>query len=208
LPKPAVYNWIASNTQAICLTQNGVAGVPLLINGASAAAPFGSNVIRTVSITSANNLAAINFTIVGFNQGTSISVTIAGPNAATVETVGVFFDTITSITPSANAAAVSIGNGGNGSTYWFNSVLYGPYYTTYSANVLAGVVDYTLQLTAESDVTLPGLLSIDPTGVMTNKITSELAGLTTLFPFTFSRFVLINTTGSMRFSVLQTFAAS
>lgn len=65
---------------------------------------------RRVTLTSAGNLAAVNYTIRGFDfYGQPMSQTIAGPNANTVATTKAFKE-ILSVTPSAtNALTASIG---------------------------------------------------------------------------------------------------
>ena len=68
---------------------------------------------RTVSITSANNLAAVQFTIRGFVYDTAITEVIAGPNANTIYSVN-YFTSISAITVDNIAAGVSVGTGNTG----------------------------------------------------------------------------------------------
>lgn len=214
MPKPATYNWEAEDKDGICLTQFGAPNKPLTINGALAkysngvtSAVFSGNVVRTVGITSTSDLSAVNFTIKGFNQGQSVLRVIQGPTAGnTVYTSNTYFDVVTSIVPDANADDVSVGSGDSGYTYWFASSLFGLHSTTLSANVLSGVVDYTLQLTAEEDVNLPQLYLSDPVN-MTGKTDSQFTQLS-IAAFTFLRFELTATKGAVRFTVLQTLIAS
>lgn len=84
-----------------------------------------NNMARTVGLTSANNLAGVNFTVTGLGSAvdasgnptqplnTPISEVIAGPNANTVYTTHIF-TSITNIATSAAAAAVSAGFGDSG----------------------------------------------------------------------------------------------
>lgn len=86
------------------------------------------DMIRTISITSASNLAAINFTITGLasvqdtvgnplNCIQVISEVVAGPNASTVQSVNLYsrIDSITTSVPTG-AGQVSVGFGKKGIT--------------------------------------------------------------------------------------------
>lgn len=137
MAKPITYTWTAEDPEDVCLVQTVVfATTPsLVLNGnlstsadslASRSVSFG-NVSRTVSITSVNNLSAVNFTINGTLNGRTKTEIKAGPTAgATVYTLTTF-NTVTSITASANAAAVKIGSGDTGTTNWFCHDPYVPY---------------------------------------------------------------------------------
>ena len=75
---------------------------------------------RTVSLTSAGNLSALNFTITGTYLGQVISETRTGPNANTVYTTKVF-DSVTKISvDGAVGTAVSVGTGLTGHTQYYN----------------------------------------------------------------------------------------
>lgn len=219
----AIFDWRPSKPDAICLLQDGVAATPLVINGSlSRAAPgggrdasVGTNILRSVSLTSTNDLHLDSFEIKGFAQGVAVNQTINGPLGTgvgnppvTVETT-VFFDVVTSITPNNVANAVSAGTGNAGTTYWFTGSTFGVKSTTVSANVIptvpATVVSYSLQVTAENDLTDPHLYFVDPTNNhMTNQAASAFEPLIFL-TFTYLRFALANTTtGHVRFAVIQT----
>lgn len=88
---------------------------------------------RSLAITSANNLSAINFTATGTQNGVTVTEVIAGPNNNSVYGT-VLFDEITSITTSGAAAAFSIGGGLAG---FFNVITVDPYLkpTNYSLMV-------------------------------------------------------------------------
>ena len=68
---------------------------------------------RTVSITSANNLAGVQFTIQGFIYDTPVVENIAGPNTNTIYSVN-YYTSISAITVNNNAAGVSVGTGNSG----------------------------------------------------------------------------------------------
>ena len=65
---------------------------------------------RSISITSANDLSAVNFTITGVQNGTLITEVLIGPNANTVFSVEIY-DVIFSIATSAAVNQVSVGVG-------------------------------------------------------------------------------------------------
>ncbi len=102
-----VYNLIAPVTDpnGIAVAQQSTIPIDLLLNGVLFDAIKGvaslNNVAQVVQLTSAGNLAAVNFTITGRNDdGRIISETIAGPNAGTVVTTdaaGALFTTVTKI---------------------------------------------------------------------------------------------------------------
>lgn len=78
-----------------------------------------ANNIRQVSLTSASNLSGINFTIVAMSYGVSYTEVLAGPNANTVVSVGIY-QSILSITPSATSGStVSVGYANYGYFTWF-----------------------------------------------------------------------------------------
>lgn len=105
-------NPITLATAGICALQTTAGAVPLLMNGANVVnGIWTADVRRNVTLTSAANLSAINFTIVGTWNGVPITRVIAGPNANTVATTATF-DTVISVTPSATVGSnVSVGFG-------------------------------------------------------------------------------------------------
>jgi hypothetical protein len=115
---PIEYNWISANTTYIAAVQSLGGAGSMVLNGSNVG-PFQiPGMIRAVSLTSLNNNSAVNFTITGTVNGRTLSQTIAGPNANTVETTTVF-DVITSITTNGAINAVSAGIGHTGFTPWF-----------------------------------------------------------------------------------------
>jgi len=118
---PRVYVWPAPVTNAITLLGNYNTNFPLngtLSTPNSSVIAF-DNYSRTISITSANNHGAVNFTINGTYNGANVTQTIAGPNANTVFGTQLY-DTITSITAPAGARnGISFGTGQTGHTRWY-----------------------------------------------------------------------------------------
>ena len=182
--RPVVFNWPAAGAATIAaLQQLGAAG-NLILNGTLAAPiqPGQSRAIvlpgiqRGISLTSAANLSAINFTVTGINlRGAVVSETIAGPNANTVVTT-VEFSIITSV--AANAAVgsdVSVGTGEVGSTNWFICDLYAnPFNIGWVADV-SGTVDFDLVYTADNVQSVASPVSFD----IDNSVTADIAGVFT-----------------------------
>lgn len=113
------YVFPAGNTQDVCLTQTLAGAGNLALNG-NLANSIHSQVSfiergysRNVSLTSANDLSARQFTITGTQNGVHITENIVGPNANTVYSVE-SYDVIQSILVDGAAAAVSIGTGHSG----------------------------------------------------------------------------------------------
>lgn len=171
MSKPVKYLWPVADTVAVCLTQTNTAGVPLLINGTLATTDTSVKTYaafhgleRTVSITSAGNLAGVQYTIVGtdgFNN--PVSETRAGPNATTVYTAQLF-NTVTSVTPNVTTATtVRIGTGLTGSTIWYRSDFNRPFNAlTVSVFVNAGVLSYTFKTTLDDPADPNGPVLWDP----------------------------------------------
>lgn len=153
MARPLTYTWVAPSTTDICTLQTLGGAGSLAINGTSAVkgSVHWSQVARTVSLASANNLGAVNFTIVGKCAGQTVSATIAGPNADTVYTVALF-DTITSVSTSAAAAAVSVGSGTTGRTNWFLSNYDGTVLGLDIQSIIANTITYSFVTTLD-DVT-------------------------------------------------------
>lgn len=113
------YVFPATNTQDVCRTQTLAATGNLTLNGfltnsINSEIPFISHgYSRNISITSANNLSGVTFTVYGKQNGVDIVEAITGPNNTTVYSAQIY-DTISAIRSSGAAAAVSVGTGVNG----------------------------------------------------------------------------------------------
>jgi hypothetical protein len=118
---PRVYVWPAPVTTAITALGDYNTNFPLngtLSTPNSSVIAF-DNYSRTISITSVNNHAAVNFTINGIYNGANVTQTIAGPNNNTVFGTQLY-DTITSITaPAGVRNGISFGTGQTGHTRWY-----------------------------------------------------------------------------------------
>lgn len=154
--------WLPPDTQAIALTQTLAGAGSLTLNGTLAQ---GGTVdfhgfARVVSLTSANNLSAVNFTVTGSVNGASVSETLAGPNNTTVETANIF-DGVTSVTSSNAANGISIGTGTTGHTGWILTDTYAPFPSVGIQVITTGVITWSFIATLQ-DVSnkLPNALSI------------------------------------------------
>jgi hypothetical protein len=106
---------ITANASGFAAAQAPSSGVPLTLAGTTAPAPGAGQIHNNavvVSLASAANLSAINFTVVGTDRrGNPQTEIIAGPNNNTV-TGHLLFNTVQSITPSAsNAGTLTAGWG-------------------------------------------------------------------------------------------------
>jgi len=164
--------WLPPDTQAIALTQTLAGAGSLTLNGTLAQ---GGTVdfhgfARVVSLTSANNLSAVNFTVTGSVNGASVSETLAGPNNTTVETANIF-DEVTSVTSSNAANGISIGTGTTGHTGWILTNTYAPFPSVGIQVITTGVITWSFIATLQ-DVSnkLPNALSIfTPVAGLTNQ---------------------------------------
>jgi len=202
---PAVFTWPAASATSVASLQTfGAAGslaldgsltLPARENSTSRIAYF-PNIFRKVSLTSTNNLSAVNFIITGIGlSGSSISETIAGPNSNTVESVNLF-QTVTSITFNAAVTAVSAGTGQSGQTGWFTYDIY-----TDNANlgigiVITGTINYTMQVTFEDLNKNPNTSPVvfTPVTAMTAATTNQITNL--IQPIRFSNVKINSSTGA------------
>ncbi|CAB4212838.1 hypothetical protein UFOVP1437_63 [uncultured Caudovirales phage] len=97
---------VAASATDICLSQTRASAGVLTLNGAKAGTTF--DFARKLDLVSGGNLSAITFTCVGTDaDGRALSDAVTGPNANTVQSTK-YFQTVTSITASANMSAVNI----------------------------------------------------------------------------------------------------
>lgn len=205
---PAVFNWTISNTTAIALTQTLVGAGNLQLNGSlSNNVPGNLSIVfpgfaRVVTLTSANNLGGVNFTISGTLDGQIVSQTIAGPNNNTVTTAQIF-DAVTSITTSNAAAAVSAGIGATGRTGWFRH----DYHSTsglWSVQVVAtATIAYSLNVTL-ADVYKTTTPTLFNPGVLNNQnATATAIGINPAVRFSTISVTASDAAGSLIATFLQ-----
>lgn len=134
---------------AIAAAQTTAGAGNLLINGTLAAGGVATlDTQRTVGLTSAGNLSAVNFTLTGTDQqGRVISEVLAGPNASTVSSV-LNYKTITSIAVSAAVGTnVTADTVGTGASQEIPVDLYTNQFNVTLSVDVTGAVNYTVQYT-------------------------------------------------------------
>ncbi len=158
------YVFPAGNSQDVCLTQVTAGAQNLLFNG-NLANSIDSQVSfisygysRSISITSIANLAAVNFTITGFQNGVAVSEVLAGPNNTTIYGA-VIYDVITSITASGATGVngVSIGTG------------YLGFFPLIGINLEKDILNYSLSTAAET----VGTINTTIYGTLNNIVNSK-----------------------------------
>lgn len=124
MARPLVYTWPASNTtliaplqtivalNTIALLQNTAGAANLTLNGSyvnGAGVALISGPPQTISITSANDLSLVTFTLIGTDiYGNKIGETLAGPNVATVYST-LSYSTITGVSTNIAANGITVG---------------------------------------------------------------------------------------------------
>lgn len=149
---------VAAAVGAIAAAQATAGAGNLLINGSLAAGGVATlDTQRTVGLTSAGNLSAVNFTLTGTDQqGRVISEILAGPNANTVSSV-LNYKTITSIAVSAAVGTnVTADTVVTGASQEIPVDLYTNQFNVTLATEITGVVNYTIQYTFDDVFSGPG----------------------------------------------------
>lgn len=199
--RPVVYNFIATDASYVCASQTLGAAGRLDINGTGRNPQkyVGEVIIpggfeRQLTLTSAGNLSAVNFTIVGLSmRGVAQTEVIAGPNATTVTTTN-YWKEIYSITASAAvASAVTVGIGSVGQS---NPFLCDYYLTLDSVATqvdVTGTINYSAQITLDDPQTnaSPDWYS-HPTAALVGATTSQIGVLN--IPVISQR-ILVNSSG-------------
>lgn len=205
--QPRIYRWSASSVTAIAALQTKAAAGALAINGTMATSVGGGTpyvtflgFARTITLTSVNNLSAKNFTITGTLNGAVQTETRVGPNNNTVTTTALF-DSVTSITVSAAAAAVSVGTGATGRTNWFNSDYYLNNNNLFVQVDITGTITYSLQTTMDDVNTVASPMLTNPVVAMTGAVTDQIA-LVTVAP-RYSSIAVTAGTGSLVATFIQ-----
>lgn len=120
--------WPVQDVEAVAALQNVAATGPtafkVLLNGTlfdpsipDQVSFVSFNMIRSISLTSVNNLSATNFIIQGFQNGAFVTETLAGPNGPTISPT-VYgtkaYDIIISVTTSTAVNGIKVGTGDRG----------------------------------------------------------------------------------------------
>lgn len=149
---------VAAVVGAVAASQTTAGAGNLLINGTLASGGVATlDTQRTVGLTSAGNLSAVNFTITGTDQqGRVISEVLAGPNAATVSSV-LNYKTVTSIAVSAAVgSAVTADTVATGASQEIPPDIYVNNFNVTLATEVTGTVNYTVQFTLDNVFGGPG----------------------------------------------------
>lgn len=148
----------AAAVGAVAAAQTTAGAANLLINGSLAAGGVATLAAQqTLGFTSAGNIATVVFTITGTDeQGRTISETVTGVNANTVNT-GLNYKTVTQIaTSAAVASAVSVDTLQIGGSQEIPVDIYlTPFNVTLAVEV-TGTVNYTVQWTTDDIFAAPG----------------------------------------------------
>lgn len=158
MPKNHRVIFVATSATAVAAAQTLTAAGSLTLNGTSANTygPYiGSTRFdrfnRKLTLTSAGNLSAVNFTITGMDTNNNIvTEVIAGPNATTVTTVNLYNRVLSIVASAAVASAITVGNDsiGNSATIPLD-VRVAKFIASCAANV-TGTINYTLQHTFDN----------------------------------------------------------
>jgi len=195
---PISINWPIPNVAAICALQDTAGAANLLINGSLASGITNPTVTfngfsRKVSLTSANNLSGINFTINGQLNGQAISETLVGPNANTVATTN-NFDAIFSIHVNGAVTQVSVGTGTTGQIHWIKHNTHTTVAQIAIGATVVGTINYSYQISLEDVTTISSPNVFGPIPAMTGATTTQFS-VTSLIVANYSR-ILINSSGA------------
>lgn len=189
--RPQVIIWPTASTTAIAQLQSLIRAGDLLLNGSlntsgkyiSGTTFTGSGIplivfpgyTRSITLTSANDLSGVIFTIEGMLNNNVTSEVLAGPSGNTVTSANIY-DSIIRISASAAVTGVSAGTGLTGRTRWISGD-YDMNRTNYSVQaVVTNTINYTLFLTLDDPnvVAIPTPFSpiTDMTGASTNQFAS------------------------------------
>jgi hypothetical protein len=185
--RKTVISWPLLDVTAICLPQTTAGAGSLIINGtqAQAANPNSStkifrnfNISRNVALTSLGNLSGVNFTITGLDQfGKTLTQTIAGPSASTVDTT-VYYASVSSVTVSgAVGTNVSVGTGNAGFTNWQKYNYHATVQGLTAAVDVTGTINYTFQATLDDPAIIAVPIAFGPIENMSSQTGSNVGSL-------------------------------
>lgn len=209
--RPVVYTFIATDASYVCASQTTGAAGNLIINGTGRNPnKFAGEVIipggfeRQLTLTSAGNISAVNFTITGLSmRGAAQTEVIAGPNATTVTTTNYWKEIYSIAASAAVASAVTVGIGSVGQSNPFLC----DYYLTLDAVAtqvdVTGTINYTAQVTLDNPQTNAAPLWFShPTAALVGATTDQLGLLS--IPVVAQR-ILVNSSaaGSLVATILQ-----
>jgi hypothetical protein len=204
----------ASNTQALLTTQAAGGGVGVIIPLATPYPYVFPQLARTITISSTDDLAAVNFTISGTNQfGVVTTEVLAGPNNNTVTSVHQY-NTITSIVSSGAATNFSIGSGSTGIFQWTRLDTNNIDFQVTIAAEITGTINYSITQTVDlldkyvtagpsfSYVVNTTPISFPVTAGMTAATTNQIYGMTSP-AIALQAIVNSSTGGTLTVNILQ-----
>lgn len=142
------WTWPITDIAAVCQLQDTTGAGALILNGnlfnntapnqlSFVANTIPNGFIRSVSVTSANNLSAVSFIVTGFQNSAAVIDTIVGPHNNTVYGVKAF-DEIVSITVTGEISQASVGTGSIG------------YLPLIAVNTLTNPINFSVQVSVPS----------------------------------------------------------
>jgi len=112
--------WAVQNLSAVAALQDIVAPGPLLLNGTffdpaipDQVALIKAKMIRSISLTSVNDLSGTNFVITGLQNSAYVSETLSGPNNNTIYGTK-YYDIVTSVVANTVVNGIQVGTGDTG----------------------------------------------------------------------------------------------
>jgi hypothetical protein len=209
--RPVIYNFIATDASYVCASQTLGAAGNLNINGTGRNPnKFVGEVIipggfeRQLTLTSAGNISAVNFTITGLSmRGDAQTEVIAGPNATTVTTTAYWKEIYSIAASAAVGSAMTVGIGSVGQSNPFINDYYILGDTTTTQVVVTGTINYSAQVTLDNPQTssTPTWFS-HPTAGLVAATTTQIGYMTT--PVVSQR-ILVNSSaaGSLVATIMQ-----
>lgn len=142
--------WPVQDVAAVCALQNVASAGPLLLNGTlfdtnipGQVSFTKNNIIRSISLTSVNNLSATNFIIQGFQNGAFVTESIPGPINNTVYGTKAY-DIIISVTASGGTFPVTGIQVGTGKVGYLPLLVINPN---------AGFINYSMEINVPTSPT-------------------------------------------------------
>ncbi len=187
MARPITLTWPATSSTAIAAVQDVSAGDFVVMNGPLAyKGPSGQEspvitffgIVRTVSVSSPDDLSTLDVIVVGELNGQVVSQEITGPNTSTVYTTQLF-DKVTSVKVIGDDATnLSIGTGTTGRTKW---VIYNYHATVANLSIeaiVSGTINYSFKTTLDDIETNSSPTTFTPITALTAATTSQLANYT------------------------------
>lgn len=214
--RPIVLTFDASSDTAICSAQTTTGAGSLVINGSLKDLPATMvNVTRAkmtggfqrpVMLTATGDDSGINFTITGKNyKNEAITETIAGPNAGTVSTTGVFMEVDSITVDAAVTSACKVGTGTTGeSTLVQLDYHKNPFSVSVAGDLTStGAINYTVKHTYDDIQTIASPTMFNCTATALVGATADAQGAYTAPVQAVKVSVNSSTAGAGRFTIIQ-----